>query len=128
MLPAFPDVKLVLGGFLIINISSAALAVCLALLPALLYWGLWLIYSSSFWKAFSVLLSFFTISNNNIHFMVYCNHSSLVIFVNDAKYIHFYPTFQLPPTLSHCKYKPFIKSIKFCLFRYRYWLKHFPAI
>ena len=28
--------------------------------------------------------------------MVYCNHSSLVIFVNDAKYIHFYPAFQLP--------------------------------
>ena len=55
--------------------------------------------------------------------MVYCNHSSLVIFVNDAKYIHFYPTFQLPPALSHCRYKPFIKSIKFCLFRYKYWLK-----
>ena len=48
--------------------------------------------------------------------MVYCNHSSLVILVNDAKYIHFYPTFQLPPTLSHCKYKPFIKSIEFSLF------------
>ena len=31
--------------------------------------------------------------------MVYCNHSSLVIFFNDAKYIHFYPTFQLSPTL-----------------------------
>ena len=60
--------------------------------------------------------------------MVYCNHPSLVIFVNDAKYIHFYSTFQLPPTLSHCKYEPFIKSIKFCLFHYKYWLKHFPTI
>ena len=60
--------------------------------------------------------------------MVYCNHSSLVILVNDAKYIHFYPTFQLPPTLSHCKYKPFIKSIEFCLFRYKYWLKNSLAI
>ena len=48
--------------------------------------------------------------------MVYCNHSSLMILVSDAKYIHFYPTFQLPPTLSHCKYKPFIKSIEFSLF------------
>ena len=28
--------------------------------------------------------------------MIYWNHSSLVIFVNDAKYIHFYPAFQLP--------------------------------
>ena len=46
--------------------------------------------------------------------MVYCNHSSLVIFVKDAKYIHFYPNFRLPPALSHCKYKPFIKSSKFC--------------
>ena len=34
MLPAFPDVKLVLGSFLIINISSTALAVYLALLLA----------------------------------------------------------------------------------------------
>ena len=34
MLPAFPDVKLVLGSFLIINISSAALAVYVALLLA----------------------------------------------------------------------------------------------
>ena len=48
--------------------------------------------------------------------MVYCNHSSLMILVSDAKYIHFYPTFQLPPTLSHCKYKPFIKSIELSLF------------
>ena len=43
--------------------------------------------------------------------MIYCNHSSLVILVNDVKYIHFYPTFHLPPTLSHCKYKPCIKPI-----------------
>ena len=60
--------------------------------------------------------------------MVYCNHSSLVILVNDAKYIHFYSTYQFPSSLSHCKYKPFIKSIKFCLFCYKYWLKHLPAI
>ena len=33
--------------------------------------------------------------------MVYCNHSSLVTLLNDAKYIHFYPTFQLHATLSH---------------------------
>ena len=39
-----------------------------------------------------------------------------------------YPTFQLPPTLSPCKHKPFIKSIKFYLFRYKYWLKHLLAI
>ena len=31
-----------------------------------LYWGLWPIYSSSFWKVFSFLLSFFSISNDNI--------------------------------------------------------------
>ena len=60
-----------LGSFLIINISSTPLAVYLALLSALLYWGLWLIYSSSFWKAFSVLLSFLSISNNNIHFIFF---------------------------------------------------------
>ena len=29
----------------------------------------------------------------------------LVISVNDAKYIYFYPIFQIPPALSHCKYK-----------------------
>ena len=49
--------------------------------------------------------------------IVYDHRSSLV---NDAKYIHFYPTFQLPPTLIHCKYQPFIKSIEFGLFRYKY--------
>ena len=38
------------------------------------------------------------------------------ILVNDAKYIHFYPTFQLPQTLSHCKCKPFVKSIEFAYF------------
>ena len=38
--------------------------------PALwLYWGIWLIYLSSLWKVFSVLLSFFAISNNNIHYL-----------------------------------------------------------
>ena len=30
-----------------------------------LYWGLWFIYSCSFWKLFSFLLFFFSISNNN---------------------------------------------------------------
>ena len=34
-----------------------------------LYCGLWLIYSSSFWKYFSFLLSFFSISNNNIPYL-----------------------------------------------------------
>ena len=60
--------------------------------------------------------------------MVYCNRSSLVISVNDSEYIHFCPTFQLPPTLSHCKCKPFIKSIEFCLFHYKCWLNHLSAI
>ena len=59
---------------------------------------------------------------------MYWNHSLLVIFVNNAKYIHFYPTFQLPPTISHGKYEPFVKSIKFCLFGYKYWLKCLPVI
>ena len=70
---------------------------------------------------FSVLLSFFRIYNNGIHYlfpeicyldckwwvyyplngfkftgMVFCNNSSLMILVNDAKYINFYPTLQLP--------------------------------
>ena len=58
-----------LGSFLIINIPSTSLAVYLGLLSALLYWGLWLIYWSSFWKAFSVSLSFFTISNSNILYL-----------------------------------------------------------
>ena len=52
--------------------------------------------------------------------MVYCNHSALVILVNDAKYVHFYQTFQLAPTVSHCKYKPLTKTIEHCLFRYKY--------
>ena len=38
--------------------------------------------------------------------MVYCNHSSLVILINDANYIHFYQTFRLLP----------IKSIEFAYF------------
>ena len=59
------------------------------------------------------------------YFKITGNNSSLVILVNDAKYIHFYPTFQLPTNLSHCKYKPFIKSIKFGLFCCKHWLKFF---
>ena len=39
----------------------------------------------------------------------------------------FQPNF-LTSSNPHCKYKPFIKSIEFCLFGYRYWLKHFAAI
>ena len=54
--------------------------------------------------------------------MVYYNHPSLLFLVSDAQYIDFYPTFQLPPALSHCKYKSFTKSIEFFLFRYKYWL------
>ena len=39
-----------------------------------------------------------------------------------------FPTFQLPPVLSHCKYKPFIKSVEFYLFCFKYWLNYFSAI
>ena len=62
--------------------------------------------------------------------MIYCNHSSLMILVNDAKYIHFYPifsTFSNPFTLQVAIAKPFIKSIEFCLFGYKYWVKPFSA-
>ena len=51
--------------------------------------------------------------------MVYYNHSSLFILANHAKYIHFYPTFQLSTALSHGNYKPFIKSANFYLFRFK---------
>ena len=39
--------------------------------PCLLWldWGLWLIYLRNFWKVFSVLISFFSISNNNILYL-----------------------------------------------------------
>ena len=50
------------------------------------------------------------------YWYVLLQSSSLVILINDAKYIHFYPTFQLPPNLSYCKYERVIKSIEFCLF------------
>ena len=60
--------------------------------------------------------------------IVYCNPQSPVILVNEAKCIRFYSTFQLPPTVSHWKYKPFITSIEFCLFRHKYWLKHLSGI
>ena len=42
--------------------------------------------------------------------------------VTNAKYIHFYPAFQLPPALSCYKYKPFIKSVEFNLFCFKFWL------
>ena len=46
-----------------------------------------------------------------------------------CKLIHFCPTFQVPPTIAHCKHKPqFRKSIKFCVFGYKYWLNYLPAI
>ena len=64
MLPVFPDVYLVLGSFLI-TISSTDLA----LLPALIVLRTLANYSSSLWKVFSVLLSFFLIFNNNIHYI-----------------------------------------------------------
>ena len=55
--------------------------------------------------------------------MTIYNHSSLAILVNDVKYIHVYPTSQLPPAPLHwsldCKAKLFIKSIQFYLFRYK---------
>ena len=59
--------------------------------------------------------------------MVYCNHSLLVILVNDAKYIHFYPTFQLLPAPSHCKYKLFIKSIELLLISLLILVKSFAS-
>ena len=39
----------------------------------------------------------------------------------------FYPFFHFPQALSHCKYKPFIKSTEFFLFRSKFWLSHLPA-
>ena len=58
--------------------------------------------------------------------MIFYNHSSLVILVKDAKYIHFYLTFHLLSAPSywppHRKYKPFIKSIGFYFFHYKCWL------
>ena len=36
----------------------------------------------------------------------------------------FYPYFQLPWALSYCRYKPFINSFKFHLFRYKCWLNY----
>ena len=39
----------------------------------------------------------------------------------------FYPFFHFPQALSHCKYKPFIKSTEFFLFRSKFWLNRLPA-
>ena len=47
--------------------------------------------------------------------MIFYNHLSLIILVNETKYINFYPTFPPPPASSHCKCNPFIKSIGFFL-------------
>ena len=57
--------------------------------------------------------------------MAYYNHSSLVILIKDAKYIHFYPTFHLPPVLLHCNYKTSIKSIEFYLVCFKFLVKLF---
>ena len=122
-----------------------------------MYCGLWLIYSSSFWEVFSYLLSFFSISNNNIDYFFpkICEVSGISeallhfrcfnpymmgllstkvlktywydhlqsLISGDVKYIHVYPTSQLPPAPLHwsldCKAKLFIKSIQFYLFRYK---------
>ena len=48
--------------------------------------------------------------------MVYCNQSSLVILVNNAKYIHFYPTFRLPPTLRFTLQVQTIHKLNLILF------------
>ena len=130
---------------LLINISSTALVlstvIVLRALVDLLDYFLFLV----FYYLFSVLLSFFSIPNNNIHYLFseICDLSgdfwsetpfsvsqiissgflstkwlwtywcgllqSLMILVGDEKYNGFHPTFQLPPILSHCKHKPFIK-------------------
>ena len=107
------QICLVLRGSFLINISSTALV---------LKWGSIFSVINHKWLIYNPLNDF------KLTGMVYCNHLPLLILVKDAKYIHFYPTFHLPPTLSHCKYKPFIKSIEFCLFRHKYWLKHLSAI
>ena len=71
--------------------------------PALIvYWGHWLIYSSNFWKVlvFHFPFSrFLTVMSTSffLKFVIYL--VTLVILVNDPKYIHFYLTFQLPPAL-----------------------------
>ena len=49
--------------------------------------------------------------------MVYYNHISRMISVNDAKYIHLLPIFCTFQSFSYCKYKPFINSFQF-LFQY----------
>ena len=36
--------------------------------------------------------------------------------------LYFYPSFQLPPALSHQNYKSLIKTIKSDLIRYKCWL------
>ena len=39
----------------------------------------------------------------------------------------FYPSFHFPEALSHCKYKPFLKSTEFFLFHFKCWLYYLPA-
>ena len=81
------------------------------------------------------LLVFWPISGGftiNQMSMIFSNHSSQMILVNDAKHIHFYPAFQLPFAPSHwpsyCKYELLIKSIEFCKFCHKCGLNSLSAI
>ena len=51
-----------------------------------------------------------------------------MILINHAKYIHFYPTFQLPPAFSHCKYKPIHKISQILLISLQILVKMFFSI
>ena len=55
------------------------------------------------------------------------HHSSLVILIIDAKYIHFYPTFQIPPILSHCKDKAIHKINRILLVSLQILVKSFVS-
>ena len=54
--------------------------------------------------------------------MVQYNHISLMISVNNAKYIHLLPIFHFFQSFSYCKYKPFINWFQSYLFCYKCWL------
>ena len=60
--------------------------------------------------------------------MVYYNHRSLMISVNDARYIHLLPIFSTFQSSSYCKCKPFINSFQSYLFRYKCWLSYLSAM
>ena len=55
------------------------------------------------------------------------HHSSLVILIIDAKFIHFYPTFQIPPTLSPCKDKAIHKINRILLVSLQILVKSFVS-